>query len=299
MINLPEGVELNNLLLFLRETGVKAALILRSFENGSISLYDFGDNSKLQKNVNEPVTAADLTVNKLLLDEFALNYPNINWEIVTEENSKENLSRDYKSEWVWMIDPLDGTKDFIQKTGEYAVHVSLLFKKIPVLGMVVLPSLQEIWFAVKEIGTWKENEAFLPQERDLMVFSKKDVDTVITSKNHNNQKLKLILSEMNFKNIIQKGSIGFKICSLLKNEGNIYISISDKTSPKDWDVAAPHSLIKNARCQFTYVSGDELTYMGKNFEQKGCLIASTLRKTEHLKICERVKTIIEMQFSPN
>ena len=104
---------------------------------------------------------------------------------------------------------------------------------------------------------------------------------------------------MNFKNIIQKGSIGFKICSLLRNEGNIYISISEKTSPKDWDVAAPHSLIKNARCQFTYVSGNELTYMGNNFEQKGCLIASTLPQTEHLKICERVKSIIKMNFDTN
>ena len=299
MINLPEGVELNNLLLFLREIGVESASILRNFENGSISLYDFGDNSKLQKNVNEPVTAADLTVNKLFLDKIALNYPNINWEIVTEENSKENLSKEYKSDWVWMIDPLDGTKDFIQKTGEYAVHVSLLFKQIPVLGMVVLPSLQEIWFGVKDMGTWKENESFISPKKDLMAFPKRDVDTVITSKNHNNQKLQLILAEMNFKNIIQKGSIGFKICSLLRNEGNIYISISDKTSPKDWDVAAPHSLIKNARCQFTYVSGNELTYMGNNFEQKGCLIASTLPQTEHLKICERVKSIIKMNFDTN
>ena len=91
MINLPEGVELNNLLLFLRETGVKSASILRSFENGSMSLYDYGDNSQLGKNLNEPVTAADLTINKLFLDKFASNYPNVNWEIVTEENSKKNL----------------------------------------------------------------------------------------------------------------------------------------------------------------------------------------------------------------
>ena len=204
MINLPEGVELNTLLSFLREIGVKSALILRSFENGSRSLYDFGNNSKLQKNVNDPVTAADLTINKLFLDEFAVNYPNINWEIVTEENSKENLSRDNVSDWVWMIDPLDGTKDFIQKTGEYAVHVCLLFKKVPVLGMVVLPSLKEIWFGVKEMGTWKENEEFSSSNKDFLVTPKTNSKTVITSKNHNNEKLKLILAEMNFTFIFLK-----------------------------------------------------------------------------------------------
>lgn len=299
MINLPEGVELNNLLLFLRETGVKSASILRNFESGSISLYDFGDNSKLQKNEKEPVTAADLTINKLFLDKFAVSFPNIDWEIITEENSKENLSCDYKSDWIWMIDPLDGTKDFIQKTGEYAIHVSLLFKKTPILGMVVLPSCQEIWFGVEGIGTWKENEEFSSPDNDLLAFSKRNANTVITSKNHSNRKLKIILAEMNFKNIIAQGSIGFKICSLLRNEGDIYISISDKTSPKDWDVAAPHSLIKNASCQFTYVSGDKLSYMGKNFEQKGCLIASTLIESEHFKICQRVKSIIEMKLSSN
>ena len=102
---------------------------------------------------------------------------------------------------------------------------------------------------------------------------------------------------MKFKKVIQKGSIGYKVCSLLRNEGDIYMSISDKTSPKDWDLAAPHSLIKNARCQFTYVSGNELTYLGENFEQRGCLIASTLEESEHLKICKRVKSIIEMKLN--
>ena len=297
MIKLPKGVDLNNLLLFLRETGIKSASILRDFENGSISLYDFDDNSQLHQNNTDPVTAADLAVNKLFLDKFEANYPNVKWEIVSEENAKENFKKNQslnnKNSWVWMIDPLDGTKDFIQKTGEYAIHVALLYDNKPVLGMVLLPRLKEIWFGIDGFGTWKESEESSSQKKDLKIFSKREVVNVITSKNHNNQKLGIILEEMKFKNIIKMGSIGFKVCSLLRNEGDIYISISGKTSPKDWDLAAPHALIKYANFSFTYASGNEINYYNKNFEQRGCIIVSTLSKREHLKICNKVSSIIK------
>ena len=89
------------------------------------------------------------------------------------------------------------------------------------------------------------------------------------------------------------GSIGFKVCSLLRNEGDIYISISGKTSPKDWDLAAPHGLIKYANFSFTYVSGNDISYQNKNYEQRGCIIASTLMRGEHLKICNKIDSIIK------
>ena len=73
MINLPKGVDLDKLLLFLRETGVQSASILRDFESGSLSLYDLGDNSQLHQNDSGPITAADLAVEKLFLEKFEEN----------------------------------------------------------------------------------------------------------------------------------------------------------------------------------------------------------------------------------
>ena len=69
--------------------------------------------------------------------------------------------------------------------------------------------------------------------------------------------------------------------------------MSDKTSPKAWDLAAPHALIKSSKCHFTYVSGDELNYDAENYEQRGCLIASTLVGGEHFYICKRISSIIK------
>ena len=166
--------------------------------------------------------------------------------------------------------------------------------------MVVLPSLEEIWFGVLGIGTWKEHEKNILnnkeidlKEKEFQIFSRNKSLNVVTSKNHNNQKLELILKEMNYEKVIRMGSIGFKVCSLLRREADIYISISGKTAPKDWDLAAPHTLLKSAKCFFTYVNGDELTYDQKNYEQKGCLIASTLYKSEHLRICKKINLIIK------
>ncbi len=292
MTILPKGIDLNSLLLFLKETGVQSASLLRDFDNELIPLYDSGDNSQL-KNESDPVTSADLTVNKLFLDKFSEYYPNVNWEIVTEENSKSDSYRGFKSNWVWLIDPLDGTKDFIQKTGEYAIHVALLFKNQPILGMVLLPKLKEVWFGVKGIGTWKENEKIKQHNKNFETFSKKEAINLVTSKNHRNEKLAIILEELSFRKVLRMGSIGYKICSLLRNEADIYISISGKTAPKDWDIAAPHSLILYSNCKFTYASGSQINYLSKNYLQKGCLIASTLLEEEHFNLCKKVNAIIK------
>ena len=84
MFSLPKGVDLNSLLLFLKNVGLESSSILRSFEDGSIPLYDFNQKTKLKENINDPVTSADLTINKLFIDRFKEFYPNSDWEIITE-----------------------------------------------------------------------------------------------------------------------------------------------------------------------------------------------------------------------
>ena len=303
MISLPKGVNLNQLIQFLRNIGLQSSALLRDFENQSTSLYDSLENFHHDKKNNDPVTIADLALNTLILEAFANKYPNTDWDIITEENSKIIAFEKPKSDWIWSIDPLDGTKDFIQRTGEYAVHVALIFKGNPILSMVLLPRLKEIWFGVLGIGTWKEGEESVLEnkeinlekleKKELKPSMQREITNVVTSKNHNNPKLELILNEMNFQNVIRMGSIGFKVCSLLRKEAEIYISISGKTSPKDWDLAAPNALMKSAKCNFTYVNEDEIKYGKKNYEQKGCLIASTLYRSEHVNVCRKINLIIK------
>ena len=104
----------------------------------------------------------------------------------------------------------------------------LLFKNKPILSLVLLPSLKEMWFGVNGIGTWKESEKYNLQKKKVDFENKKfknypknSLIKVLTSKNHNNHKLDLILKEMNYQNIIRMGSIGYKLCTNLRGDADV------------------------------------------------------------------------------
>ena len=113
-------------------------------------LEDSNNKSTIIKSgINEdPVTLADLKVNQLIIRKINEKYKDINWTILSEENVKVEANySEIKHDWVWVLDPLDGTKDFIQGTGNYAMHLALTFKKKSFLGVVLIPEKDELWIA--------------------------------------------------------------------------------------------------------------------------------------------------------
>ena len=138
MIQLPSGVNINNLIDDIRIFSWQAADILIYY---SKFLENSDDKGSILKNNNEedPVTLADLKVNELIIKGINEKYKNVNWDILSEENIKiSSKIFDIKTDWVWVLDPLDGTKDFIQGTGNYAMHLALNFKQKPYIGFVCL-----------------------------------------------------------------------------------------------------------------------------------------------------------------
>ena len=136
MIKLPAGVDINNLIDDVRIFSWQAADILLYY---SKLLEDSNYKKNILKNNNEedPVTLADLKVNEIIIKGINEKYKNVNWDILSEENVK-NSSKifDSKTDWIWVLDPLDGTKDFIQGTGNYAMHLALNYKQKPYIGFV-------------------------------------------------------------------------------------------------------------------------------------------------------------------
>ncbi len=96
---------------------------------------------KISKNSYEddPVTLADLKVNEIINKRINQKYRNIKWDILSEENVKTSKNFVTKNNWVWVLDPLDGTKDFIQGSCKYTMHFALNFKQIPYIGFVLIP----------------------------------------------------------------------------------------------------------------------------------------------------------------
>ena len=84
----------------------------------------------------------------------SLKYPDVNWGILSEENTKVNsFEFEKKSSWCWILDHLDGTKDFIQGTGNYAMHIALNYKQKPLIGVVLIPEKDELWISDGK-NTW-------------------------------------------------------------------------------------------------------------------------------------------------
>ncbi len=293
MIELPSGVDINNLIDDIRIFSWQAADILLYY---SKLLENSDDKINIIKNNNEddPVTLADLKVNVLIIKRINEKYKNINWDILSEENVKiSSKISDTKTDWIWVLDPLDGTKDFIQGTGNYAMHLALNFKQKPYIGFVLIPDKNQLWITDGK-KTWcekRDGSKYKP-----IINKKKNLQemTLVTSKNHGNEILQKLIHKINFCKVEVMGSIGCKIASIVRGESDIYICLSlpGKSSPKDWDFAAPESILKAAGGAITNLDNIDLTYGKTGFEQGGIIVATNDRKT-HESTCREIKKIIQ------
>ncbi len=293
MTNLPSGVNIENLINDLRNIGWEACEILLHY--AQILKDKQNQRSFLENdNLDDPVTLADLKVNEIIIRRIKENYKNVNWKILSEENVKiEPFKTDINSNWLWILDPLDGTKDFIQGTCNYAMHLALNYKQKPYIGIVLIPEMDELWISVGE-KVWCEKKNGTRIYPDLSKKENLQKMILVTSKNHRNQILKNLIQKIHFDEIIVMGSIGCKIASILRGESDIYISLSmpGKSSPKDWDFAAPEAILKAAGGAVTNLNNEDLSYGKNNFEQGGIIIASN-DINNHRKICLEIKEIIK------
>ncbi len=260
--------DLQEILAIAREISWGASDILRSYYDGTAK----DPNLDIQYKQNEPVTVADVAVSKYILEKLQAALGNEDFAYISEETYKSQLSPE-SPEWVWIIDPLDGTRDFIEKTGEYAIHIALVKEKRPILAVVAVPETEKLYFATKGGGTFVETRnGFAP----IQVSSGKPVAdlTVVASRSHRNESLDYLLQNFPCQNYKSVGSIGCKIVAIVEQQADVYVSLSGKSAPKDWDIAAPELILTEAGGQFTHFDGSLLTYNTDDINQWGGLMAS-------------------------
>ncbi len=290
---LPLDVDINSLIDDLRIFSWEASEVLLYYAQ---IIKDKNNKSNILKNDNieDPVTIADLKVNELIISRINQKYKETKWDILSEENVKiSSQKNDTDSEWIWVLDPLDGTKDFIQGTSNYAMHLALNFRKKPIIGIVLIPEKDQLWIAYGN-KVWCERRdgvKILPNLSKNKIL--KDM-VLVTSKNHRNKSLRDLIQKIDFNQVIIMGSIGCKIASIVSGESDIYIcfSLPGGSSPKDWDFAAPDAILKAAGGAITTLDNKELIYGKSNFEQGGIIIA-TNNKLTHESICLKIKELIE------
>jgi 3'(2'), 5'-bisphosphate nucleotidase len=288
---LPPGIAEEQLLAELRRLCWGAADILLAYGRGEQPPYGFPPALSVEQGGEGPVSAADLAVNQWLLDGLRQAFPEAPWTLLSEETAKEQLTagEPLAAEWLWILDPLDGTKDFLQGTGEYAVHLALARHGEPVLGVVLLPELEELWFgllAAAEPGrAWRENRAGVAGPASLSPRRQLSELVLVASRNHRDQRLEQLLEALQLGDTKAIGSVGGKVATILRGETDLYISLSGKSAPKDWDMAAPEAVLRAAGGAFTHADGRPLSYNDGDIRQAGCLIAS--HGSSHRELCER------------
>ena len=173
------------------------------------------------------------------------------------------------------------------------MHLALNYKRKSYLGIVLIPEKDELWIADGE-KVWCEGKDKVQKKPYPLIDKRLREMVIVTSKNHGNNILNNLIDKIGFKKVVIMGSIGCKIASILRGESDIYISLSlpGKSSPKDWDFAAPAAILKAAGGAITNLDNEELSYGGPNFEQRGIIVASNNHST-HSRICKEIKEVIK------
>jgi 3'(2'), 5'-bisphosphate nucleotidase len=230
----------------------------------------------------EPQTNADRAVDAHILARLQECYGE-SCGYLTEETYSQQ-SEPCKQDWVWIVDPIDGTKEFINKTGEYAVHIALTYQQRPWLAVVALPEAEKIYRAVRgrgcEVLDRQGAQSIRVQQQTPLADS-----VVIASRSHRSPGLEKVLASLPCQQQIQVGSVGGKVAAILEGRADIYISKSDKSAPKDWDLAAPELILTEAGGAFTDTEGRELQYNKADVSQWGCLVASSGQWHQELCSC--------------
>ena len=192
------------------------------------------------KDDKSPLTEADIKSNEIICSALVNLYPDI--PLLSEENKKVPYSDRKAWEYFWLIDPIDGTKEFIKKNGEFTVNIALIHKDIPVLGVVYAPVLNDMYYAKKGEGAYK-NRKRLPLKKNTE--PEKQL-SVVASKSHLSietqefiDKLKLSTQELS---LVSKGS-SLKLCMVAEGIADIYPRLAPTM---EWDTAAAHAVVLGA-----------------------------------------------------
>lgn len=240
---------------------------------------------EVEKSGDSPVTSADIAANTYILEKLQSVFDPQTFAYLSEETyqsepAEVRLSRP----WVWIIDPLDGTKDFINRTGEYAMHIALAYQGRPVVAIVACPAFGKLYSATLQGGTWVETEN--GDRTRVQVSNKSDFTdlTVVASRSHRDLRFNQLMEQFPVKQQRQIGSVGCKIAAIVEQQADLYLSLSGKSAAKDWDFAAPELILTEAGGRFTYFDQSPVQYNRADVSQWGGILASNGKI--HAQLCD-------------
>ena len=241
--------------------------LINTFEEaGNISLKLRKQGLKTTiKSDNTPVTNGDIEVNNLLTNKISNLTPNI--PIISEENSANKNINNLND--FWLIDPIDGTSDYINNRDEFTINAALIINKKPAIGIINAPEKKRLFYSYGPSNSFE-------------IFGNEEIKLIDKKKNNNNEigavsysdKLKPEISKIHEKykvSYFQKMKSSLKFCVVAACEFDLYVA---EPRALEWDIAAGHAILIHAGGEVTDLENNEILYGKKDFKNPGIILKS-------------------------
>jgi 3'(2'), 5'-bisphosphate nucleotidase len=246
-----KDIDIHNVIFIAKQAGKE---ILKIYEK---------DFSVSYKDDKSPLTEADNKSNNIIINQLTKLYPNI--PILSEESRDISYEERKNWEYFWLVDPLDGTKEFIKKNGEFTINMALIHKNKSILGVVYIPAKDILYYAKEGFGSFKQekdNESIKLEKKEKQ---DKEKLIIVASRSHFTKETEDFVNEKKkeYKKVelISSGS-SLKLCLVAECKADIYPRLG---STMEWDTAAAHAIVNGiGKKVYEYNKEKELIYNKEN-----------------------------------
>jgi len=204
------------------------------------------------KEDESPITAADIASHKTIVK--GLRNISRDIPILSEEGAQASWEERKLWRRFWLVDPIDGTKEFTQRSGEFTVNIALIEGGEPVMGVVTAPALKEAFWGIKGEGAHKRDRT--GRIHRIRVTEPQATKRVVASKNHMNDETRTFIKALGAHKTIQAGS-SLKFCRIAEGHADIYPRMGPTS---EWDTAAAHAVLLAAGGNVHTLEGPPLQY---------------------------------------
>jgi len=218
------------------------------------------------KSDNTPVTNGDLEVNKIISKKLNELTPSI--PIISEEKSDNKLTKDLKN--FWLVDPIDGTYDYINGLDEFTINAGLILDRKPAAGLIYAPAKKRMFYSFG-----KDNAYELTSEKEIKINGGRNFDKnkikFVSYSNKIKPEIQKILDRLNVKEFTRMKS-SLKFCVVATGEFDGYVA---EPRACEWDIAAGHAILKHSGGSVTDFENNEILYGKKDFKNPSLILKSS------------------------
>lgn len=226
------------------------------------------------KTGGEPVSKADLASSALIVSRLRAAFPD---DAVLSEELPDDGARLHKSR-VWMIDPIDGTRDFLAGAPGYVVMIGFCLDGRPAVGAIAQPDTGAVWLAAVGLGAWKESPGGTRQPLAVSTIDKPHAIRLVASKSHRSEYYERLRTSLGITDELALGSVGLKVALVAEGARDLYVYPGSQT--KIWDSCAPEAVLSVAGGKVTDSEGAQLTYTESRLQNPRGMVASNGRVHE-------------------